>query len=246
MAALAGKTLILTGAAGEIGRATARALASAGARLLLTDRLESVEAGLTELAGDGHAAIAGDLTDPGFCAELVARAGELDGPDGLVHAAGILRPQALEEVTVEEWDLTYEVNVRASFLICREAGTAMAERGRGSVVIFASGCWQYGGLPERVAYCSSKGAVVTMSRALARAMGPRGVTVNCIAPGLIESPMMSSALSDSKRAELEAAVPLRRFGEPAEVAAVAVFLSSDAASYVSGATINVSGGYVLH
>lgn len=243
---LDGRTVILTGAAGEIGRPTARVLAEAGARLLLVDADVAVRELVDTLPDSGHQALIGDLTDPGFCEETVGAAIPMNGPDGLVHAAGIMRPEPLDEVTVENWDLTYDVNVKASFLICRAVGRVMADRSRGRMVLFASGCWQYGGLPERVAYCSSKGALVTMSRALARALGPKGVAVNCLAPGLIESPMMSKALSPGRRAELEAEVPLRRFGRPEEIAVVAAFLCTDAASYITGATINVSGGYVLH
>lgn len=244
---MADKSVIVTGASGELGRTTAEALAAAGARVLCVDldpRVEEVPAALT---GEGHGSMSGDLTRPAFSDEVVAAAVEqTDGLDALVHAAGILRPQPLDEVTVEEWDAHFDINVKASFLIGRAAGKAMCDRGSGRILFFSSGTWQYGGLPDRVAYGSSKGAVNTMSRSFARAFGPSGISVNCIAPGLIESPMMSSSLTDEKRTELEDAVPLRRFGRPEEVASVAVFLSSDAASYVSGATINVSGGYVLH
>lgn len=239
---LTDKRVMCTGAAGAVGRALAKALAEAGASVWLLDRDPAVEEQAQQLPGGPHGALVGDLTSPTFCERAVA---EVE-PNVLVHAAGILLAEPLDEVSVEAWDRTYEVNVKASFLIARAAGKAMAAAGGGTILLFASGSWQYGGLPERVAYASSKGAVVTMARSLARAFGPHGVTVNTIAPGIIESPMMSTSLDDETRHRLEQAIPLRRFGRPEEVASTAVFLSSDAASYISGATINVSGGYVLY
>lgn len=240
--ALEGKRALCTGAAGAIGRVTARALADAGASLWLLDRDPAIEEQARELPGGPPGVLVGDVTSLRFCERAVAEA----EPDVLVHAAGVLIAEPLDEVSEEAWDRTYDINVKASFFIARAAGRHMARAGGGRILLFASGAWQYGGLPERVAYASSKGAIVTMARALARAYGPRGVTVNAIAPGIIESPMMSTALDAETRRRLEEAIPLRRFGRPEEVAATAVFLSSDAASYISGATINVSGGYVLH
>lgn len=241
-ATLAGKTVMCTGAAGTIGRASVEALAEAGARVWLLDRDPAVEEQASRLPGGPHGALVGDLTSPGFCERAVAEA----EPNVLVHAAAMLVAEPLDEVSERVWDRTYAVNVKASFFIARAAGRAMAAAGGGSILLFASGAWQYGGLPERVAYASSKGAVVTMARSLARAYGPHGVTVNTIAPGIIESPMMSTSLDEETRNRLEREIPLRRFGRPDEVASTAVFLSSDAASYISGATINVSGGYVLY
>lgn len=239
---LTDKRVICTGAAGTIGRASAEALAEAGASVWLLDRDPAVEEQAALLPGGPHQALVGDLTSASFCDRAVAEI----RPDVLVHAAGILVAEPLDEVTDAVWDRTFEVNVKASFLIARAAGRAMTAKGGGSILLFASGAWQYGGLPERIAYASSKGAVVTMARALARAFGPAGVAVNTIAPGIIESPMMSTSLDDETRRRLEGEIPLRRFGRPDEVASAAVFLSSDAASYISGATINVSGGYVLY
>lgn len=239
---LADKRVMCTGAAGAIGRASAKALAEAGAVVWLLDRDPAVEEQAKTLPGGSHGAIVGDLTSAAFCEAAVDEV----KPNVLVHAAGVLLAEPLDDVSAEAWDRTYEVNVKASFFIARAAGKAMAAAGGGSILLFASGAWQYGGLPERVAYASSKGAVVTMARSLARAFGPQGVTVNTIAPGIIESPMMSTSLDDETRHQLEQAIPLRRFGSPEEVASTAVFLSSDAASYISGATINVSGGYVLY
>ena len=239
---LAGKRVMCTGAAGAIGRASVEALAEAGASVWLLDRDPAVEEQANQLSGGPHRALVGDLTSAVFCQEAV----ETVRPHALVHTAGMLVAEPLDEVSEAVWDRTYEVNVKASFLIARAAGRAMAAAGGGSILLFASGAWQYGGLPERVAYASSKGAVVTMARSLARAFGPDGVTVNTIAPGIIESPMMSTSLDDETRRRLEREIPLRRFGRPEEVASTAVFLSSDAASYISGATINVSGGYVLY
>jgi NAD(P)-dependent dehydrogenase (short-subunit alcohol dehydrogenase family) len=110
----------------------------------------------------------------------------------------------------------------------------------------SSGAWLSGGMATRLPYATTKGAVTTMSRGLAKAYGPFGITVNTIAPGLIDTAMMRSGLSDVDRRQMEEATPLRRFGTPEEVASVVVFLASDSASFISGATINVSGGYTLY
>ena len=116
----------------------------------------------------------------------------------------------------------------------------------GRLILMSSGAWLSGGMSTRLPYATSKGAVTTMSRGLAKAYGPHGITVNAIAPGLIDTAMMRSGLSDVDRRTMEDATPLKRFGTPEEVAAVVVFLASDAASFISGATINVSGGFTLY
>jgi len=244
---LDGQVAICTGAAGGIGRATARLLAAEGARVMLVDRDERVEEVLAELPGTGHAAFACDLRDPAAATEIVARTrAELGAPDALAHLAGVMVPCPLEQVDVAHWDLHQEVNVRGSFLLARAAADAMAAAGGGRIVLTSSGAWLSGGLPDRLPYAVSKGAVTTLVRGLAKALGPRGIAVNGVAPGMVETAMMRDGLAPATRAELERATPLGRFGTPEEIAAVIAFLASPAAGFVTGATVAVTGGVVLH
>jgi NAD(P)-dependent dehydrogenase (short-subunit alcohol dehydrogenase family) len=245
---LAGQGVLVTGAAGAIGGAVAFACAAEGASVVCVDRnAERVGAIGAGLPGDGHATLVADLTEPPARDAVVANAVERLGRlDALVDCAAVLRPAPFEEIDDADWDVHLEVNVKAVFGLCRAAARVMRESGGGRLVLFTSGCWQYGGLPDRLPYCTTKGAVVTMARGLARSLGPDNITVNTIAPGLVDSPMMDTGLDPETRARLEAATPLRRFGRPEEIATAAVFLASSDASYVSGATLTVSGGYVLH
>ena len=240
--------IVCTGAAGGIGRATAALLAEQGARVLAVDRDEAAVAQVAaELPGEGHAALAVDLREPAAADAVVAAARErLGRVDGVAHLAAVLVPRAYDELDVEHWDLHQEVNVRASFLLARAAAAAMDADAGGAVVLASSGAWLSGGRPERLPYAVSKGAVTTLVRGLAKALGPRGVRVNGVAPGMVDTPMMTDSLDAGTRRALEAEVPLGRFAQPREIAAVIAFLLSPAASYVTGATVAVTGGHVLH
>jgi len=242
---LHGRVVIVTGALGAIGRPTAALLAEEGARVLLVDRDAGAGAALLgELPGSGHASHADDLRDPGAAERIVAAAQRLGPLAGLAHLAAVMVPTRLEDVDAELWDLHQDVNVRGAFLLARAAARAMAPGGR--IALVSSGAWLSGGLPDRLPYAVSKGAVTTLVRALARGLGPAGITVNGVAPGMVDSPMMRDGLEPGVRAELERATPLGRFADPAEIAPVIAFLLSERASFVSGATVVVSGGLVLH
>jgi len=243
---LDGRVVIVTGARGGIGRPTAAALAGEGARVLLVDRdAPDGPAAADALPGGGpHAFHGDDLRDPAAAGRVVAAATALGPLGGLAHLAAVMVPVALDDVDPALWDLHQEVNVRGAFLLARAAAGAMAAGGR--IVLVSSGAWLSGGLPDRLPYAVTKGAVTTMVRGLARALGPAGITVNGVAPGMVETPMMRDGLDPDVRAELERATPLGRFADPAEIAPVIAFLLSARASFVSGATVAVSGGLVLH
>jgi NAD(P)-dependent dehydrogenase (short-subunit alcohol dehydrogenase family) len=246
---LSGKAVICTGAAGGIGRPTAALFAREGARVLCVERTEELAASVvSELSGSGHAGLACDLKEPSAWADVVTASLELlGGVDVLAHLAGVLVPRPISSLGPDDWDLHMDLNARGTFFLARNAAEHMRQAGNGGrIVVATSGAWLSGGLPDRLAYASSKGAVTTMVRGLAKEYGRDQVTVNCVAPGLVDTPMMSRGLNEDTRRSLEAATPLGRFARPDEIAACVVFVASAAASFISGATLNVSGGFTLY
>lgn len=246
---LEGRGVIVTGAASGIGRATAAAMASAGARVAAVDRdepglLDTVAA----LPGANHLPVPFDLGQvsaiDGLVADLVAELGDLWA---LAAVAATLRRQPLAEVTEADWDDQHNVNLKAAFFLNRAAGSAMIERGGGGRIInFSSMAWLVGPLFGSDAYVASKAGVVSMSRGFARHFGPHGVLVNTIAPGQVDTPMQHNDSPPEVVAAATAQCPLGRMGRPEELAAVVVFLASEHSSFVNGATINVSGGLVMY
>jgi NAD(P)-dependent dehydrogenase (short-subunit alcohol dehydrogenase family) len=241
---------MVTGAGGGIGREVARAFASAGARVLAVDlRADAVEAVVAELEGQGHLAAAVDLSDIGTHDALVERARrELGELYVLAHLAAVLRRRpSIDDVTEEDWDIQLDVNLKAAFFLCRSSARAMVEQGVGGrIIAFTSQGWQTGGFGGSVAYAASKGGIVSMARGLARTYGPHEITVNTVSPGLVETPMLTDGLSDEVYDSLKRQTPLGRVAEPHELAGTVVFLASRHAGYISGATINVSGGFLMY
>ena len=248
-AGLEDRGVIVTGAASGIGRAVSVAMAAAGARVAVVDRDElGLRATLSRLRGGGHAPVVFDLANSPAIPELVASLAERLGDLwALANVAAVLRRRRLDEVTDEDWDLQMDVNVKASFLLGREAGNAMAAAGGGGRIInFASMAWLTGPFLGSDAYVIGKAGIVAMTRGLARSFGPHGILVNTISPGQIDTPMQHLDNPPEFSERTAAECPLGRMGRPEEVAAVAVFLASQHASFVNGATINVSGGLVMY
>ena len=249
-AGLEGRGVILTGATGGIGAAVARGFAAAGAKVMAVD-LDQVRVDelVGSLEGSGHVGVAADLRDMTSHAPLVERARqELGGLYVLANLAAVLRRRpSLDEVTEDDWDLQHDVNVKSAFFLSRAAGNAMIAAGEGGrIILFSSQGWWTGGFGGSVAYASSKGGVTTLCRGLARTFGPHRITVNCVSPGQVHTPMLMTGLAPEVYEAMKKQTPLGYVAEPEELAGPVVFLASDHASYITGATLNVSGGFLMY
>ena len=248
---LQGKGAFVTGAAGGIGREVAVALAAAGARVAVVDVDQAAcEQVVSDLERpDDHLAIGADLRDLGAHAELLERAASTFGSlDVLACLAAVLRRRdSIDEVTEEDWDIQHDVNLKALFFLNRAASHVFKRQGHGGRIInFTSQGWWTGGFGGSVVYSASKGGVVSMTRGLARTLAPDGITVNAVAPGAADTSMMRGGMTEEGLAEFVKMIPLGRMAEPSEVASTVLFLASDLARYVTGATINVSGGQLMY
>ena len=249
-AGLEGKGGIVTGAAGGIGRKVAEAFATTGARVMAVDLAQDgVEAVVAGLEGQGHLAVETDLRDLASHDRLVARArAELGSLDVLAHLAAVLRRRHnIDEVSEDDWDFQLDTNLKATFFLCRAAARAMREQGRGGrIITFTSQAWWTGGFGGSVVYAASKGGIVSMTRGMARSYGPYGITVNAVAPGQVITPMLMDGLSEETFQAMTRATPLGRAAQPQEIAGTVVFLASDHAAFISGATINITGGFLMY
>lgn len=249
-AGLEGRGVVVTGAAGGIGRRVASAFASVGARVMAVDvdepSLDEVVAGLE---GSGHVAIRAELANVAAHDELIDEARRrLGSVYVLANLAAVLRRRPeLDAITEKDWGDQHDVNLKAAFFLCRSAGRAMIAQGSGGrIITFASQAWWTGGFGGSVVYAASKGGVVSLTRGLARSLGRHRITVNCIAPGFIRTPMLMTDLPTDALADLASQIPLGHVGAPDDVAGAVVFLASDHASYITGSTINISGGFLMY
>ena len=239
--------MIVTGAASGIGRSTARRLLADGRPVLAVDR---DGAGLEALAAAGAETLAADVTD---AVDRRRIAGAVE-PAGLVNAAGVIRLLPIDDVAEDDWDAVMAVNARALFFLTQEVGRRLGEGG--AVVNVASGAGKTGSTVEAAVYSASKAAVLSMTRTFAHAWAKRGVRVNAVCPGVIETPMNDvvldgiAAARGIDRGEVEraraAAIPMGRAAPPEEVASVIAFLLSADSSYMTGQGVNVSGGMITY
>lgn len=248
------RTAVVTGAGSRrgIGRATALALAAAGYHIAVLDLdKEAAEDTAREVAarhGVQALGLAADVTDAD-AVDAAIRAVEAALPPvgALVNNAGVTSPTRFLDVTPLEWDRIFEVNVRGSFVVTHRVAAGLAERGFGRIVFLSSvSAERGGGVFGGVAYSAAKAALLGFARALARELGPSGVTVNSVAPGLIDTDITQGKLDEQRKAAMIADVPVRRIGGVEDVADVIAFLARPESGYLTGVTYDVNGGSHIH
>lgn len=242
---LAGKKALITGGDSGIGRAVAIAFAREGADVAISFLEETEDAEETrrivEAAGRKCLLIEGDISSAGFCREVIARVADGFGRiDVLVNnAAHQARFNAPEEISDEEWDTTFATNISAMFYLTK---AALEHMGDGGSIINTSSINADSPSPQLLAYATTKGAIQNFTGGLAQQLAERGVRVNCVAPGPVWTPLIPSTMPEEEVRNFGKQVPMGRPAQPRELAPVYVMLASDEASYVSGATIAVTGG----
>jgi 3-oxoacyl-[acyl-carrier protein] reductase len=241
---LSGRKALVTGASGGIGGAIARALHAQGAEVLLAGTRHAALAALAAALGERTHIATADLSDPAAPDRLVRDAEAALGQiDILVSNAGITRDGLALRMSDEDWQTVLEVNLSSGFRLIRSALRGMLRRRHGRIICITSVSGVAGNAGQ-ANYAASKAAMIGMAKSIAAEVATRGITVNCVAPGLIAT-AMTDQLSAERRARIVAAIPLDRFGTPDEIAAAVVFLASAEAGYVTGQTLHVNGGMVM-
>lgn len=241
---LTGKIALVTGASGGIGGAIAQRLHAQGATVVLSGtRTEALETLAGEL-GERSRVMTCNLASEGEASALVGRVEEELGElDILVNNAGLTRDGLAMRMKNEDWREVLEVNLTAAFRLSKAALKGMMKRRWGRIIGISSIVGVTGN-PGQANYVASKAGLIGMSKALAQEVATRGITVNCVAPGMIETPM-TDALNEQQRARLLAVIPMQRLGKPDEIAAAVVYLASEEAAYVTGQTLHVNGGMAM-
>jgi 3-oxoacyl-[acyl-carrier protein] reductase len=241
---LTGMTALVTGASGGIGSAVAKALAGQSARIALSGtRQDSLQAVADDIGGN-CVILPCNLSDTGAVDALVPSAVEALGQlDILVNNAGVTRDNLVMRMKDEEWDQVIAINLSAAFRLIRAASKPMMKARFGRIVTITSVVGATGN-PGQANYAASKGGLTAMSKALAQELASRNITVNCVAPGFITSPM-TDVLPDAQKEALTARIPAGRLGEGAEIGAAVAYLASREAAYVTGQTVHVNGGMAM-
>jgi 3-oxoacyl-[acyl-carrier protein] reductase len=243
---LDGKTALITGATGGIGSAIARALHSQGAELILSGtRQGSLDELAHELSDRAHP-IAADLSDKSSIDSLIKQISDIstDGVDIVINNAGIVRDNLLVRMKDEEWNQVLDINLFAGYKLTQGLMRGMMKRRWGRIIGISSVVGTTGN-PGQANYAAAKAGMIGFSKALAQEVATRGITVNVIAPGMIQT-AMTDDLNEDQSARLLSTIPLGRLGSPEEIAASVIYLASDEAAYVTGVTLHVNGGMAMY
>ncbi|MBO42887.1 MAG: 3-oxoacyl-[acyl-carrier-protein] reductase [Rhodospirillaceae bacterium] len=241
---LSGKSALVTGASGGIGGAIACGLHNAGAQVVLSGRREDALRALADELGDGAHVVTARLGDERAADTLIKESEEILGSvDILVNNAGLTRDMLSMRLTDEDWSTVLNVNLTAVFRLSRAVTRRMMKNKWGRIVNITSIVGITGNAGQ-ANYAASKAGMIGMTKSMAQELAPRGITANCIAPGFIDT-AMTEELSDAIKEKLLGAIPAKRFGTSEDIAGAAIYLASDAASYVTGQTIHVNGGMAM-
>ncbi|MDR5828072.1 SDR family NAD(P)-dependent oxidoreductase [Caballeronia sp. LP006] len=244
------QVVIVTGAASArgIGKATARALAAEGARIVILDlRQADAESAASDL-GDGHLGLACDVTDKAACVDAANAAIEKYGRiDALINNAGITQPIKTLEISADNFDAVIGVNLRGTLHMSQAVIPQMKKQQQGSIVCMSSVSAQRGGgIFGGPHYSAAKAGVLGLARAMARELGPDHIRVNSITPGLIQTDITGDKLTPEMRTDIIKGIPLGRLGDAADIANACLFLTSGLSSYLTGVTLDVNGGMLIH
>jgi len=244
------KVIVVTGGARDIGRQISLKLAHSGAKIAINyfDNPDDAKETLKKVKEIGAEAITvqGDMTKEGDAVRLIEETCSAFGEkiDGLVNVAGGLEARkTIEIMDVEFWDFIMEVNAKTAFLATKAVVSKMTDGG--SIVNFSSQAARDGGGPGAAAYAASKGAVMTFTRSMAKELGPKNIRVNSLCPGMINTSFHDRFTKDAVRANVAAGTPLRREGDPAEVADLVAYLISDESTFITGTNIDINGGLLF-
>lgn len=242
---LTSKTAFVTGAASGIGAAIADAFAAKGVRVAVVDLNEDAARAKAEALGNGAQAFACNVADAASVVAAVKAAKQALGRiDILVNSAGIVDLAPVEHISLDAWQRTLDINLTGSFLVAQAVGRVMIEQGAGRIINLASQAGSIA-IDEHVAYCASKFAVIGMTKTMALEWGKHGITANTISPTVVLTDLGRKAWAGPKGEAMIGQIPAGRFAEPAEIAAAAVFLASDAAGMFNGADLIIDGGFTI-
>jgi len=238
------KVALITGASRGIGKAIAENLASQGAKVIGTATSDKGAAAISEYLGSNGEGLALDVTDAESLQQTIKDIEKKYGSiDILVNNAGITRDNLMMRMKDDEWDAVLNTNLSAVFKVCKAVVRGMMKRRNGRIINISSVVGTTGN-PGQVNYCAAKAGLVGFSKAMAKEVAARGITVNCVAPGFIDTDMTKS-LNDEQKQDIFDNIPAARLGEPREIAAAVAFLASEGAAYITGETIHVNGGMAM-